>query len=256
MTQPAEHSPQEHEKTLARENLKKALEELSPELINMGVYRVTGEVGAFAKDLAKEGVLEINLDPEINDIALIKLTFSYQGKADREIFINGWRDDKNHLSGPATKEIFVSRIRRELGMDASEDEGGGNTVMDELQALADSFQKEDDVLPPEYITDVKVFLLDSAEKFRGTKMNDRRIEVVLEMMASVYPLKGAKIVRHEVKIAYSHPEKMVTGMYEFGNSKNGDSYQVWLEREDYNWVIAYAKTPPPSEQYLGNTLRT
>ena len=141
-------------------------------------------------------------------------------------------------------------------MDASEDEGGDDTAMDELQALADSFREEDDVLPPEYIEEVKVFLRDAAEKFRGTRMDDQRISRVLEMMSQKYPLKGAKIVRHEVKIAYSHPEKMVTGTYEFGDHKNGDSYQVWLEREDYSWVIAYAKTTPPSDHYVEGTQRS
>jgi len=99
-------------------NLRSALEQLKPKLEAMGVVRIIGGAEAYAKGISPG--LQIILDDSINSIALIKLEVQYKDGHTDEIFIEAWNDPQNHLSGAATSEVFVQRIKDALKIQNSE----------------------------------------------------------------------------------------------------------------------------------------
>lgn len=78
----------------------------------MGVVRIIGGAEAYAKGILPG--LQIILDDSINSIALIKLELQYNDGRTDEIFIEAWNESQNHLSGAATPEVFVQRIKDAL----------------------------------------------------------------------------------------------------------------------------------------------
>lgn len=99
-------------------NLRLALEQLKPKLEAMGIVLITGETAAYAKTVSPG--LQIILGDSIVSISLINLKVQYKDGRTDEIFINAWNDPQNHLSGAATPEVFVQRIKYALKIQDSE----------------------------------------------------------------------------------------------------------------------------------------
>ncbi|HCC84599.1 MAG TPA: hypothetical protein DEP87_02865 [Candidatus Pacebacteria bacterium] len=93
-------------------NLLAALRQLETELLQAGVVSVSTEVEGYAKSV--DPGLRINIGSGINSVALIKLIFKYGDGKSKEIFVEGWKNSGDHLSGAATVESFVTRVRDRL----------------------------------------------------------------------------------------------------------------------------------------------
>ncbi len=98
---------------ITRANLTSALETIGDSLFRADIVTVGASVESTFKDIP-EGI-EINLDPTLQSNDEIKLGF-WNGKSRQvaEIIINGSQDEENHLSGPATPEVFIQRITAKL----------------------------------------------------------------------------------------------------------------------------------------------
>ncbi len=85
------------------------MRQLEPELLQAGVTSVSTEVEAYAK--GRDPGLRIDIGSGVNSIALIKLIFKYDDGNSKEIFVEGWKNPEDHLSGAATVDVFVARVR-------------------------------------------------------------------------------------------------------------------------------------------------
>ncbi|MEA2056552.1 MAG: hypothetical protein U9O78_02435 [Patescibacteria group bacterium] len=117
---------------------------------------------------------------------------------------------------------------------------GGLESLDKLLQTEDFGQEEE--VPRETILEAKELLNGAAQRLGSLQLNDQKIRLVLEAMTKNTSFDGARIEVRE----YTHlgGREVVENLQAiFGEYTSGHAYNVWFERDQGQWVIAYDPIP-------------
>lgn len=193
MVEFSETQTNQKEITRAKINLDSALNLLAPELLEMGVYKVTGKVVALAKEpLAPSEELIIDLGDDIDSIALIELNFYFRDGNSKNITINGWQDEgTQHLSGPASVDTFVQRIRKGLEMEKTT--ADLNDRLEELRTWLSESGLDKDKISEDDVDEARTIFGRAAEILQDHKLSNDQIKQVIRILTKDSRFDGIEI---------------------------------------------------------------